>query len=137
MIQYRGVEKRYLARLITLRRGFNSRPRYIFDNIAHYVLYLFLEGEREMSISTEFKGTIGVGYNNGHSARCPSCKANGLEVWIEVRQKNSVIKKQIECSNCKAQWKIVVPEDPNRAMTNRDLERLGSNGLRELRQKYF
>ena len=85
-----------------------------------------------------FKGTIGVGYNNGHSARCPDCKANWQEVWIEVRdKKNSRIKDQIQCPNCKAQWEIVVPEDPNRAMTNGDINRLGSNSLRRLRQKYF
>lgn len=84
-----------------------------------------------------FKGIIGVGYNNGHSARCPDCKANGQEIWIEVRGRNAFIENQIQCPQCKSQWGIVVPEDPNKIMTNKDLERLGPHILRGLRQKYF
>ena len=80
-------------------------------------------------------GIIGVGYNHGHSVLCPKCKD---EEWIEVRErKNSRIKDKIQCPKCKSEYAIVVPEDPERKMTNEDLKCFGSGGLRVLRRKYF
>ena len=82
---------------------------------------------------SEEKGTIGVGYNHGHSVSCPECRT-----LIEVRDKrNARIKDHIQCRLCGYKYKIVVPEDPGRTMRDSDLERLGSEGLGVLRVEYF
>lgn len=84
-------------------------------------------------IGTKVLRKIGVSYSNGWGTTCPGCGGT-----IRVRNKETArIFVRVTCEDCGESFEIVIPEDPERRLTNEDLARKTSAHWRNIALAFY